>query len=127
MQQEISAAEQGNDEVKKPTVIEQSNIVSKQAKDETNLNQENQSAVRSQETPKAAKKEAEAKSESNVEEQVDMSGKLSCGSFENWNMRRLRNKFLLSFFFLFLFSFFLKFLFSSIDDSKDPDHYGRGS
>lgn len=77
MQQEINAAEQGNDEVKKPAVIEQSNIVSKQAKDETNLNQENQSAVRSQETPKAAKKEAEAKSESNVEEQVDMSGKLS--------------------------------------------------
>lgn len=76
-QHEISAAEQGNDEVKKPAVIEQSNIVSKQAKDETNLNQENQSAVRSQETPKAAKKEAEAKSESNVEEQVDMSGKLS--------------------------------------------------
>ncbi|XP_043799452.1 zinc finger CCCH domain-containing protein 13-like isoform X23 [Apis laboriosa] len=75
-QQEISAAEQGNDEVKKPTVIEQSNIVSKQAKDETNLNQENQSAVRSQETPKAAKKEAEAKSESNVEEQVDMSASM---------------------------------------------------
>ncbi|XP_061927179.1 MAP7 domain-containing protein 1 isoform X8 [Apis cerana] len=75
-QQEINAAEQGNDEVKKPAVIEQSNIVSKQAKDETNLNQENQSAVRSQETPKAAKKEAEAKSESNVEEQVDMSASM---------------------------------------------------
>ncbi|XP_016766250.2 ensconsin isoform X30 [Apis mellifera] len=75
-QHEISAAEQGNDEVKKPAVIEQSNIVSKQAKDETNLNQENQSAVRSQETPKAAKKEAEAKSESNVEEQVDMSASM---------------------------------------------------
>lgn len=75
-QHEISAAEQGNDEMKKPAVIEQSNIVSKQAKDETNLNQENQSAVRSQETPKAAKKEAEAKSESNVEEQVDMSASM---------------------------------------------------
>ena len=66
--------QQGNDEVKKPAIIEQSNFVTKQTKDETNLNQENQSA-RSQETPKATKKEAEAKSESNAEEQVDMSGK----------------------------------------------------
>ncbi|XP_071863974.1 uncharacterized protein isoform X21 [Bombus fervidus] len=75
-QQEISAAEQGNEEMKKSVVIEQSNSISKQTKDETNLNQENQSTVRSQETPKAAKKEAEAKSENNVEEQVDMSASM---------------------------------------------------
>ncbi|XP_012248943.1 ensconsin isoform X21 [Bombus impatiens] len=75
-QQEISAAEQGNEEMKKSIVIEQSNSISKQTKDETNLNQENQSTVRSQETPKAAKKEAEAKSENNVEEQVDMSASM---------------------------------------------------
>ncbi|KAK9305470.1 hypothetical protein QLX08_003492 [Tetragonisca angustula] len=76
-QQEISNVEQqqGNDEVKKPAIIEQSNFVTKQTKDETNLNQENQSA-RSQETPKATKKEAEAKSESNAEEQVDMSASM---------------------------------------------------
>ncbi|KAK9305469.1 hypothetical protein QLX08_003492 [Tetragonisca angustula] len=75
--QEISNVEQqqGNDEVKKPAIIEQSNFVTKQTKDETNLNQENQSA-RSQETPKATKKEAEAKSESNAEEQVDMSASM---------------------------------------------------
>ncbi|XP_076760640.1 uncharacterized protein LOC143429101 isoform X4 [Xylocopa sonorina] len=71
-QQEISAAEQGSEEVKKPA-IEQS----KQAKDETNLNQENQSAARSHEIPKAVKKEAEAKSESNVEEQVDMTASMT--------------------------------------------------
>ncbi|XP_076760638.1 uncharacterized protein LOC143429101 isoform X2 [Xylocopa sonorina] len=70
--QEISAAEQGSEEVKKPA-IEQS----KQAKDETNLNQENQSAARSHEIPKAVKKEAEAKSESNVEEQVDMTASMT--------------------------------------------------
>ncbi|XP_043597864.1 ensconsin-like isoform X27 [Bombus pyrosoma] len=75
-QQEISAAEQGNEEMKKSVVIEQSNSISKQTKDETNLNQENQSTVRSQETPKAAKKETEAKSENNVEEQVDMSASM---------------------------------------------------
>ncbi|XP_043527296.1 ensconsin isoform X6 [Frieseomelitta varia] len=77
-QQEISNAEQqqGNDEVKKPAIIEQSNFVTKQTKDETNLNQENQSAARSQETPKSTKKEAEAKSESNAEEQVDMSASM---------------------------------------------------
>ncbi|XP_050583497.1 ensconsin-like isoform X13 [Bombus affinis] len=75
-QQEISAAEQANEEMKKSIVIEQSNSISKQTKDETNLNQENQSTVRSQETPKAAKKEAEAKSENNVEEQVDMSASM---------------------------------------------------
>ncbi|XP_043527291.1 ensconsin isoform X2 [Frieseomelitta varia] len=76
--QEISNAEQqqGNDEVKKPAIIEQSNFVTKQTKDETNLNQENQSAARSQETPKSTKKEAEAKSESNAEEQVDMSASM---------------------------------------------------
>ncbi|CAD1478493.1 unnamed protein product, partial [Heterotrigona itama] len=44
--------------------------------DETSLNQENQSAARSHETPKATKKEAEAKFESNAEEQVDMSASM---------------------------------------------------
>ncbi|XP_076394201.1 uncharacterized protein LOC100883133 isoform X28 [Megachile rotundata] len=75
-QQEISAAEQGNDDVKKQVIVEQP--VSKQAKDETNLNQE------AHETPKAIKKEdtknekkeTEAKSESNTEEQVDMSASM---------------------------------------------------
>lgn len=88
MQQEISAAEQETEEAKKPAVIEQPNSaapVSKQAKDESNLNQEIQPTVPAQETPKTAKKEdnkqekkaveVEAKSENNVEEQIDMSGK----------------------------------------------------
>lgn len=88
LQQEISAAEQGTEEVKEPAIIEQSNSVSvtKQTKDETNINQENQSQlVPSQvETAKSAKKEEnkpekkpppeiEAKSEPILEE-IDMSG-----------------------------------------------------
>ncbi|XP_076177197.1 uncharacterized protein LOC143151710 isoform X7 [Ptiloglossa arizonensis] len=89
-QQEISAAEQGTEEVKEPAIIEQSNSVSvtKQTKDETNINQENQSQlVPSQvETAKSAKKEEnkpekkpppeiEAKSEPILEE-IDMSASM---------------------------------------------------
>lgn len=85
-QQEISAAEQGAEETKKSAIIEQSNPapVSKQAKDESNLNQENQTAVSVQETPKKKEDkqerkppaEVEAKSENNLEEQVDMSASM---------------------------------------------------
>ncbi|XP_017790574.1 PREDICTED: MAP7 domain-containing protein 1-like isoform X10 [Habropoda laboriosa] len=82
-QQEISAAEHGGDEVKKPAIIEQSNSVSKLVKEESNLNQENQSSVQSHEAPKVTKKEekqekkeTEAKSDNNVEELVDMSASM---------------------------------------------------
>ncbi|XP_017765680.1 PREDICTED: MAP7 domain-containing protein 1 [Eufriesea mexicana] len=75
-QQEINAAEQGSEDAKKPAIIEQPSIVTKQAKDESNLNQENQSAVRSQEAPKSPKKEAEAKPENIAEEPVDMSASM---------------------------------------------------
>ncbi|XP_053974807.1 zinc finger CCCH domain-containing protein 13 isoform X11 [Hylaeus volcanicus] len=87
-QQEISAAEQGTEEVKQQAIIEQTNSVamSKQIKDETNSNQENQPVAPSQETPKNTKKEdnkqekkpveVEAKSENNLEEQVDMSASM---------------------------------------------------
>ncbi|XP_076620547.1 uncharacterized protein LOC143341438 isoform X29 [Colletes latitarsis] len=87
-QQEITAAEQSTEEVKESTIIEQSNTVSvsKQTKDETNSNQEIQSVVPPQETPKVARKddnkqekksvETEAKSENNLEEQVDMSASM---------------------------------------------------
>ncbi|XP_076237152.1 uncharacterized protein LOC143180955 isoform X14 [Calliopsis andreniformis] len=85
-QQEISAAEQGTEEIK-PAVVEQPTPapVSKQAKDESNLNQENQSIAPAQETPKKKEDskqqeqkpvEAEVKSENNVEEQVDMSASM---------------------------------------------------
>ncbi|XP_076303774.1 uncharacterized protein LOC143221949 isoform X17 [Lasioglossum baleicum] len=85
-QQEISAAEHGAEETKKSAIIEQSNPapVSKQAKDESNLNQESQTAVSAQETPKKKEDkqerkppaEVEAKSENNFEEQVDMSASM---------------------------------------------------
>ncbi|XP_076641953.1 uncharacterized protein LOC143352873 isoform X24 [Halictus rubicundus] len=85
-QQEISAAEQVAEETKKSAIIEQSNPapVSKQAKDESNLNQEIQTAVSAQETPKKKEDkqerkppaEVEAKSENNLEEQVDMSASM---------------------------------------------------
>lgn len=85
-QQEISAAEQGAEEMKKSVIIEQSNPapVSKQAKEESNLNQENQTAALAQETPKKKEDkqerkppaEVEAKSENNFEEQVDMSASM---------------------------------------------------
>ncbi|XP_043253391.1 MAP7 domain-containing protein 1-like isoform X7 [Colletes gigas] len=87
-QQEITAAEQSTEQVKEPAIIEQSNTVSvsKQTKDETNSNQEVQSVVPPQETPKVARKddnkqekkpvETEAKSENNLEEQVDMSASM---------------------------------------------------
>lgn len=73
MQHEIS--EHGREEAKKQVIVEQP--VSKQAKDETNLNQDSQETpkVTKKEDTKNEKKEAEAKSESNTEEQVDMSGK----------------------------------------------------
>ncbi|XP_076375929.1 uncharacterized protein LOC143259034 isoform X36 [Megalopta genalis] len=85
-QQEISAAEQSTEDAKKSVIIEQTNPapVSKQAKDESNLNQENQAAVPAQETPKKREEkqekkppaEVEAKSENNIEEQVDMSASM---------------------------------------------------
>ncbi|XP_076676459.1 uncharacterized protein LOC143373266 isoform X19 [Andrena cerasifolii] len=87
-QQEISAAEQETEEAKKPAVIDQPNSapVSKQAKDESNLSQEIQATVPSQEPPKTAKREdnkqekkaveVEVKSENNVEEQIDMSASM---------------------------------------------------
>ncbi|XP_015435053.1 PREDICTED: ensconsin-like isoform X6 [Dufourea novaeangliae] len=87
-QQEISAAEQGNEEVKKLVIIEHSDPVpvSKQAKDESNLNQENQTAAppppdtpkKKEDKDKQEKKlaEIEAKSENNVEEQIDMSASM---------------------------------------------------
>ncbi|XP_078049586.1 uncharacterized protein LOC144476469 isoform X8 [Augochlora pura] len=85
-QQEISAAEQSTEDTKKSVIIEQSNLapVSKQAKDESNLNQENQTAAPAQETPKKKEEkqekkppaEVEAKSENNIEEQVDMSASM---------------------------------------------------
>ncbi|XP_029043637.1 MAP7 domain-containing protein 1-like isoform X8 [Osmia bicornis bicornis] len=73
-QQEIS--EHGREEVKKQVIIEQP--VSKQAKDETNLNQDSQETpkVTKKEDTKNEKKEAETKSESNTEEQVDMSASM---------------------------------------------------
>lgn len=85
MQQEISATEQNTEEVK-PAAVDQPNPVpvSKQAKDESNLNQEIQSVAPAQETLKKKEEnkqqekktvEAEAKPENNVEEQVDMTGK----------------------------------------------------
>ncbi|CAK9826013.1 Reticulocyte-binding protein homolog 2a [Anthophora retusa] len=80
-QQEISAAEQGGEEVKKPAIIEQSNSVSKQAKEESNLNQENQSTVQSQEAPKVTKKEEkqekkEIEAKSETIEEIDMSASM---------------------------------------------------
>ncbi|XP_034172006.2 uncharacterized protein LOC117600531 isoform X18 [Osmia lignaria lignaria] len=73
-QQEIS--EHGREEMKKQVIIEQP--VSKQAKDETNLNQDSQETpkVTKKEDTKNEKKEAETKSESNTEEQVDMSASM---------------------------------------------------
>lgn len=75
-QQEISAAEQGTEDLKKQVIVEQP--VSKQAKDETNLNQEAQETAKAikKEDTKSEKKETEAKSESNTEEQVDMSASM---------------------------------------------------
>lgn len=84
MQQEISAAEQGIEEAKKSAIVEQSNPapVTKQVKEESNLSQESQAAVPSQETPKKKEDkqekkppaETELKPENIIEEQIDMSG-----------------------------------------------------
>nr|XP_031834787.1 ensconsin-like isoform X13 [Nomia melanderi] len=85
-QQEISAAEQGIEEAKKSAIVEQPNPapVTKQVKEESNLGQENQAAVPSQETPKKKEDkqekkppaETEAKQENIIEEQVDMSASM---------------------------------------------------
>lgn len=87
MQQEISTAEQGIEEAKKSAIVEQSNPapVTKQVKEESNLSQENQAAVPSQETPKKKEDkqekkppaEPEVKPENIIEEQIDMSGEYS--------------------------------------------------